>query len=306
MIGAISALLLLAAAPAPAAEPEGIDRREFTCPVGGKAFTQDVGYPTYPLVTFPDGSYPGDDLIDVQIPLCPDNGLVILPDYVAMQEPGTSAMIYSAYSAAELARLPALIADPAYRALAPDGRHVQAHWLATRLGRPALTRLVLLQRATWAATDPALRRRLVGRRVEEGPALIDSADMPDPARRLFRFYIVNGLRELGRFDEALALIDTIERQGPPVPAPVDPDSMYGPGAYAAQMRAVIEAKDIDRFPIALMPPKWANSICNGEDARPPYGPLSATSRATCARRQAEAARKYAEDEASFEEKAVLM
>src|SRR5687767_11674367 len=166
-IAAMSALLAAFAAPAPAAEsqadPEVYDQREFTCPVGGGKFTQDVGYSTYPLVTFPDGSYPGDERIDAQIPVCPDNGLVILPDYEAMQAPGTDRMIYGDYSPAELALLPRLIADPAYDALAPDGRHIQALWLATRLGRPAFTRFTLLQRAGWATTDPALRKRLMTR-----------------------------------------------------------------------------------------------------------------------------------------------
>lgn len=289
-----------ASAAEPSADREAIDRREFTCPVGGAKFTQDVGFSTYPLVTFPDGSYPGDDRIETEIPICPENGLVLIPDFVAMNAPGTSRMIYSEYSSAELARLPALIGDPAYSALKADGRHVQALWLATRLGRPALVRFMLLQRATWAATDPGLRKRLVERFVAEGPALIEAADMPDHGMRRVRYYIVNALRELGRFDEALALIDSIERGGPPVPAPADPDSLYGPGDYASRMRAVIAAKDMDRFPVALMPDKWAASVCGGEAMPPPYGPPSATTRAACARRATEQARRNAQAESEAE------
>jgi hypothetical protein len=309
IIGAISGLFVLLAAPAPAAEsqaePYVFDQREFACPVGGAKFTQDVSYSTFSLVTFPDGSYPGDERIDAEIPVCPDNGLVILPDFAAMAAPGNNSMIYADYSAAELASLPALIVDPTYAALKPDGRHIQALWLATRLGRPAFTRFNLLQRATWAAVDPALRRRLVARLAEEGPGLIDAADLPDQSRRHYRFFIVNALRELGRFDEALALIDAIERQGPPVRAPVDPDNMYGPDEYAPQMRALIAEKDMERYPVRLMPPKWAASACGGEDMRPPYGPLSATSKAACKRRAAEQAREAAEIDAAMEEEEKL-
>ena len=53
--------------------------------------------------------------------------------------------------------------------------------------------------------------------------MIQASDLPDQGKRRVSYYIVNALRELGRFDEALALIDSIERGGPPVPAPADPD-----------------------------------------------------------------------------------
>jgi hypothetical protein len=306
MIGAVSALLLLAAAPAPApagqAEPEVYDQRHFTCPVGGKSFTQDVGYSALPFVTFSDGSYLGDEHIDAQIPVCPDNGLVILPDYRAMEAPGTDRMIYADYSPAELARLPALIADPAYAALKPDGRHIQALWLATRLGRPALYRFILLQRATWAATDPGLRRRLVARLAEEGPALIEAAGLPDRSRRHSTYFIVNALRELGRFDEALALLEKVESQGPPVLAPLDPDNTYGADYYAPLMRKVIAERDMDRFPVRLMPAKWERAVCNeAEELPPPYGPRTAATRTACARLAAERARESAEYQADLKE-----
>ncbi|HMJ93409.1 MAG TPA: hypothetical protein VK472_04850 [Allosphingosinicella sp.] len=307
-IATFAALLTLAASPLSAADPEeepySFDKRQFTCPLGGARFEHDVGYFTYPLVTFPDGSYPGDEGVDAELPACPGSGLLILPDFEASSAAG--GMAYSQYSADELARLPALIADPAYRAAAGDGRHMQAYWLASKLGRPADLRFALLQRSTWAAVDPALRRKLVERLVEEGPALIRSSGDPDSAKRIQLYLIVNGLRELGRFDEALALLERIESEGPAVPAPVDPDSIYGPGAYAPQMRAAIAEKDMDRFPVGLMPPKWAGSICSGEDHRPPYGPLSATTKAACARRQAELTRRYAQEEKTLDEMSALL
>ena len=60
------------------------------------------------------------------------------------------------------------------------------------------------------------------------------------------------------------------------------------------MRAVIAAKDMDRYPVALMPDKWAASVCGGEAMPPPYGPPSATTRAACAHRASEQARRDAQ------------
>src|SRR3569623_2500113 len=70
-------------APPPSPRERSFDVRHFTCPLGGKTFDQDVGYNAFPLITLPDGSWLGDNLIDAQIPICPDNGLVLLPDYAA-------------------------------------------------------------------------------------------------------------------------------------------------------------------------------------------------------------------------------
>jgi len=303
-----SVLLVCAMAlPARAADEKqpGLDVREFTCPIGGKPFRQEVGYRTFPLVTFPDGSYPGDDKIDAQIPVCPDNGLVILPDYEKMAADNADRMPYRNYSPAELAQLPALIADPAYTALKSDGRHMQAYWLATKLGLPAVVRFELLKRATWAATDPALRTKLVERLVAEGPALIDASNLSPSAKRFSRYYVVNGLRELGRFADALALIATIESSGPPVAAPADPDAIFGPDSYADQMRAVIADKNADRFPVRLMPDKWANAICNGTSMRPPYGPQTAATKAGCARRAAESSAREAQSNATIKRSLAL-
>ena len=83
--------------PSPDPVRDGFDKREFTCPVGGAKFSQDVGYSTYPLVTFPDGSYPGDEATDAEIPVCPGNGLVLIPAFEKMGEPGNERISYADY-----------------------------------------------------------------------------------------------------------------------------------------------------------------------------------------------------------------
>lgn len=296
----LAALLLFAALAVPLAAQgaDPIDERRFTCPVGGKAFRQEVGYAAFPLITLPDGSWLGDPMMDVQIPVCPDNGLVILPDYAGME--GQDAMAYGAYSATEIARLPALIADPAYRALAADNRHAQAWWLATQLGRPASLRFHLLQRSSWATTDPALRQRRVAAFAADAPALIEAMDEPAAAKQAHLFHVVNALRELGRFDAALALLDTIEADGP-VPGIASPDDMFAPEAAGPQMRAVIAAGDDDRYPVELLDRRLANDKCSGGVEYPPYDQRTPKTEAACARRRAAADA----EEAVYEEAAAL-
>lgn len=295
------ALLVVAAALAlPAAAEEGLDRRDFTCPVGGERFTQDVGYSAFPLIVLPDGSWLGDALIDVQIPACPKNGLVLLPDYAAMEKAGDAAMLYGDYSAAELAQLPGLIADPAYAALARDNRHAQAYWLATRLGRPATLRFHLLQRSTWATIDPRLRRRRVAAFAADAPALIDAMDLPEEEQHRHRLYVVNALRELGRFDEAIALLQKLEDAGLPGGDAAAPGEMFGafPGE---RMRRALAARDDDRYPVDLLDDRMAGETCSGEPAFPPYDQRTAKTRAACARRQA----AIDATEAAMEEAAAL-
>lgn len=280
------------------------DPRRFTCPVGGAEFEQEVGYYAFPLLTLPDGSWLGDEAIDAQIPLCPGNGLVILPDYAAMEGDGQPSMAYRAYTPAEIGRLPALIADPDYVALKRDGRHAQAYWLATKLGLPPSARFDLLQRATWAAVEPALRRRLVERLAADGPSLIEAARLPGSQARMLNYHIVNALRELGRFDEALALLERIEAGGPPVQPPGQPHRVYGLEEIAPQLRLAIGGKDDGRFPIELLDRRLVDEVCEG-GARPPFDQRTAGTLRACKVRREREARESAEGEAAFDEALAL-
>lgn len=293
----LAGLLLLAVMLAPfavARDAESFDPRSFTCPVGGKKFTQDVGYSSFPLITLPDGSWLGDTEIGAQIPLCPDNGLVLLPDLgKSAAEGGSDRILYSEYSAAEVDRLPALIADPDYRALAAQGRYAQAYWLASKLGRPAEDRFFMLQRSAWATRDPVLRKTLVARFVADAPAVIDGFRGGEAAKRFARTYVVNGLRELGRFDEALALLDSIAAGGSPVPGQHDPESMFGPGEADGPLRLAIQQRDDGRFAAATLPDRMLNDICDGKLAAI-YGPTTEPTRAACKLRR-DAAAKASDD-----------
>jgi hypothetical protein len=280
---AFSALVAGTALAAGAAAPAGLDVRDFTCPLGGAKFTQDVGYPALVLVQFPDGSWLGDHLIDAQIPECPGNGLVLLPDFDGPDE--SSDLTYRTYTAEQLARLPTLVADAEYAALRAKGRYERALWLASRLGLSGNTRLQLLMRSSWATVDPAERKRRVERFVDQAPALIDALDVPESAKSMVRYRLANALRELGRFEEADKVLDAIVAAVPPDAETSNREDYNGLMSAVAQMAEVIGFHDDDRFPVGLSSDKWAARMCGGGEIPPPYGPLSANAKAACERRQ---------------------
>lgn len=300
----LAAMMLLSAIlvpPAAGRDDEAVDQRSFTCPLNDRTFTQDVGYSAFPLITLPDGSWLGDTEIGVQIPVCPDNGLVLIPDLSkSSAEAGDDRILYADYSAAERTRLPALIADPEYAALQADGRYAQAYWLASRLERPAEDRFFMLQRSTWATRDPVLRKKLVARFAAEAPALIDAFGGAETKRRYHRIYVVNALRELGRFNEALAMLDSIEKSGPPVPGQPDPDSIYGPGEAAGPMRRALIGKDDGRFAAELLPKKMVSQVCENRLAAM-YGPTTPATLAACKARRERETRESRALEQEFDE-----
>ena len=286
-IGLILAALLMPGAASPlVAQDDALpaDLREFTCPVGGAHFTHNVAYAAFPLITLPDGSWLGDIGIGVQIPVCPDNGLVLLPDLATSAAGGSQRIIYYSYTPQEIAALPALIADPGYRMFAELGPYAQAAWIAGRIDRPAADRLFMLQRATWATADPALRKRLVELYVAEAPDLINRVDGGEPVRAYHRMFVINGLRELGRFEEAGAMLDALVAAGTLVPGLPDPDSMFAPESPIAAMARAIGQRDDGRFAAETLPDRIFVRYCQGEMA-PMFGPLAPATLAGCKTRR---------------------
>ncbi|MEG3790135.1 hypothetical protein V1318_08385 [Lysobacter sp. CCNWLW3] len=287
-----------AAAPS-AEETTQFDVRRFVCPLGGAEFSQDVGYFSLALVAFADGSWLGDVHIDAQIPECPGNGLLLIPDYLGTDE--SSKLSYLDYTPEQLAQLPALLKSAEFRRQREYSRHDGAQWLATRLGLPAQTRWELLRRGSWATVDPAERKRRVTRLVDEGPALIDGFDTPEANKRVARFYVANALRELGRFDEAHSLLDSIVASLRNDPDSETAQSLRSMGPAIADLGEAIEARDDDRFPVGMSSDKWASKVCGGGPLPPPYGPMTDNARAACERRQQESAASAA----AFQEAARL-
>ena len=283
LLAALASTLVLPVAAKPS--KQGYDVREFVCPIGGKKFRQDVGYSSFPLITLPDGSWFGDTEIGTQVPVCPKSGLVLLPDRALSEVSGRGRILYSSYSAKERELLPSLIADPDYVMLSADGPYAQAWWLATRLNRPAVDRFFMLQRSTWATSDPAKRKRLVARFANEAPAIVDAFKAGESTKRSSMIYVVNALRELGRFGEAAALLDQLDRSGS--------DSEDGSGEYLYQLRLAIAQKDDGRFAAEMVPQPVFEDLCNGRLAAL-YGPTLTATRTSCQIRRGREAKEAAD------------
>ena len=282
---AATAAALLPGTPATAATPV---TQAMTCPIGGKAFN----FATSPAYTTwgerPDGKPYGSLEFPTPLPECPDNGLVLYKDY----EPE------------EVAKLEPLVAGEAYQALRGDVPYYRAYWLMKEMGVPAEASLLALQRAAWQADkQPERRARYLAEFAEE------TAKLPAKPSDLnwigMEGRAINALRELGRFDEALARLGKLPASA--LDAPEGTAGAEGKAAnavriragwasYFKQMRAVIDRKDASAEPFELLPRRiWTERCIAGKG-------LSESQQAHCTAQatvveEARAARAQAEAEA---------
>ena len=253
------------AAPA-AAAPAGPAARLMICPIGGAKFQFQPAAAPVVAGERPDGRPIGGVKFPLALPECPDNGLVLYKDY----------------GPAEVAKLEPLVKSEAYQALRKDGgQYYRAYWLMKEMGEgPELYLWALLQ-ASWEADGkPELRKRYLEELVE--------ASAKVPARPSDLNWIgmegrsINALRELGRFDEALARLDKVPLAGLDVAAPTGPEaaaharSRRGWKTFFAAIRPAIERHDLTAEPLDLLPRSVAAGHCLDE-----AGKLDETGRAWC-------------------------
>jgi hypothetical protein len=267
LAAALAAALASPAAGAPAAPATS---RAMTCPIGGGSFQFQPVAPPVVAGERPDGRPVGGMKFPLPLPECPDNGLVLYKDY----EP------------AEVAKLGPLIESEAYQALRKEGtQYYRAYWLMKEMGvRPQLSLWALLQ-ASWEAEGrPDLRKRYLEELVEA------SAQVPQSPTDLswigMEGRAINALRELGRFDEALARLDKVPLAGLDVPAPTgaaatpqalaQARSRRGWRSFFTAIRPVIERRDSSIEPLDLLPRSVAAGRCIDE-----AGKLDSTGRAFC-------------------------
>jgi hypothetical protein len=268
---ALAALFALFAAPAVGAPVPPPAARQMTCPIGGASF-QFEPIPA-PVVAGerPDGRPIGGTVkFPIALPECPDNGLVLYKDY----------------SPAEVARLEPLVASEAYQALRKDGsQYYRAYWLMKEMGvGPDLYLWALLQ-ASWEADGrPELRKRYLEELVEA------SAKVPPKPADLTWIGMegrsINALRELGRFDEAMARLDKVPLAGLDSPSPAATADNAEAAARARTRRGwynfftalkpAIERHDSSPEPLDLLPRSVAAGRCIDE-----AGKLDETGRAFC-------------------------
>jgi hypothetical protein len=253
-----------------------------TCPIGGASFTYAPEASRPAFGTRPDGKPYGTGAFPGPLPECPDNGLVLYKDY----------------SAAEVAKLEPIVAAADYQALrASDTQYYRAYSLMKALGESPEDYLWALLQASWEAVGkPDLRARYLAELADESgkvpaaPADINWIGMEGRA--------INALRELGRFDEALARLDKVPLTGLDVQVPAGP--VTEPAVLAARqkriwlaffkaVRPVIERKDAQMEPFDLIPRTVAVQRCvEGGDS------LAGDARAFCDRESAAVAAARAE------------
>lgn len=270
----LTAALAAFAFPAAAAPAAPVTTRAMTCPVGGAKFDfqfQPIGRPVV-AGERPDGRPVGGIKLPLPLPECPDNGLVL----------------YKEYDAGEVAKLEPLIASEAYRALRKDDtQYYRAYWLMREMGLPPERYLWALLQASWEADGrPELRKRYLEELVEA------SAKVPPRPGELswigMEGRAINALRELGRFDEALARLDKVPLAGLDSPAPTgaaataqalaQARSRRGWRTFFTAIRPAIERRDSSIEPLDLLPRGVAAGRCLDE-----AGKLDETGRAFCAK-----------------------
>lgn len=248
------AALLVPAAAAAAGFPV---TQEMRCPIGNRSFTftTTASYSTWGAR--PDGKPFGSWTFPLALPECPDNGLVV----------------YDRFEPDEVRRLGPLLASAEYQALRRSGdtSYYRAYWLMRRMGETVPVQLWYLVQAGWQAENGSpLRRRYLEELVARGPELGEPRDEVGLAMRA---RVINALRELGRFDEALAMIRAtpleIARDSEDVRARDDWRGHY------ATLERIVARGDSSVEPIDQIGRREAARRCAETDA------LSETDRALC-------------------------
>jgi hypothetical protein len=237
-------LSALAAAAVPSASLAGIPVEEtMRCPIGDRTFSYmtTASYSTWGAR--PDGKPFGSWEFPLALPECPDNGLVVYDQF----EPG------------EIARLRPLVASSDYQALRTSGdtSYYRAYWLMRRMGAPIPNQLWVLVQASWQAeTDPPLRRRYLEELIARAPEL---GEPRDDVGLAMRARVINALRELGRFEEAEAMIRATPLDIARDSAEVRPTEDWR-GHYR-RLGIIVARRDSSIEPIDMIPRREAERRC---------------------------------------------
>lgn len=213
-----------------------------TCPIGGEKFEAlAAGASHISYGSRPDGVSYG--IGAVPVPECPGNGLVLFDDF----------------DAAAIERLAPLIASPEYRKFAEqDSTYYRAQWLATRIGRPETEALTLLLRATWQAKEKDLPGEADKVRDYQQEFIRRVRALPeDPKDELFiglHARAANALREIGRFEDAAAMLSRLDGW-------VGPQHLPDWQEFVDSMRPIVARRDASIEPLDRIPPRMAAYEC---------------------------------------------
>lgn len=267
-----AAIAALAVFSGPAAgAPAAPAARAMTCPIGGGSFQFAPVAPPVVSGERPDGRPYGAVKFPLALPECPGNGLVL----------------YKEYDSGEVAKLEPLVASEAYQALRKEEtQYYRAYWLMREMGVPAERYLWALLQASWEAEGrPELRKRYLAELVDASAKVPARPD--DLAWIGMEGRAINALRELGRFDEALARLDKVPTASLARPASAGAEpapqarARRGWQNFFAELRPAIERRDSSLEPIDLLPRAVAYGRCLEQ-----AGTLDEVGRAFCEKESA--------------------
>lgn len=263
-------ILPLASMSAVAGTPYEVD---MVCPIGGEKF-KHISTASYSIFgARPDGKPYGSWTFPMPIPVCPSN---LLP-------------IYSKFTPEEIAKLEPLVRSAEYRAIATANKpYFNAAWLMEKSGAKPEAIAWMIVKASWEADDePQLKRAYQEAYVARIRALPEAGDATD-----WLFYQVraaNGLRELSRFEDATAMIATLQPKANALVAaakaePVknnDKDRLENAEylvSFLDKLADTVTARNPSSEPVTMLDPRSAESMCKQEGAA-----LNEADRAACAK-----------------------
>lgn len=217
------------------------------CPIGGEAF-EHISTGAYSVFgERPDGKQYGSWVSPLPLVECPSNGLIV----------------FKQFSEAELNELSGLIATAEYRALRQnESPYYRLHWLRRHLSPTDGDATWHLLHASWESDEVPSRRA----RYQE---LFVTEVMQAPARPADLGWLalqaraINALRELGRFEEATALLSRLPREALAQPSGEEEveEQRQSWRDYLTRIERVIARRDSSSEPFDMIPTMVAASYC---------------------------------------------
>jgi len=237
-------LAALAAVPIPAGATTSYPQ-DFTCPVGGEKFQDQVIASHSSWGYRPDGR-PYGTLPWVPLPECPGNGFLLFQDEFTPQE---------------IAILTPLVESAEYQAMrTAETEHYRAWWLQRALGSASAASLAeTLLVASWQSDGQPARKARYQR------AFVTAADairLNDPAWLVLSLRSANARRELGDFAGAAALLRTAQTVRSAWPQ--EREELEATRAYAADLATLVAEANGAAEPVSMIPQEIGVERCAGK------------------------------------------
>jgi hypothetical protein len=250
-------------------------KQQVTCPIGGEKFQHTFTASHSTFGSRPDGKPYGSWIFPMPIPVCPSNKLPM----------------YSEFSKEQITQLEPLVRSADFREIAAANTpYFTAAWLMQRSGEKPESVAWMVVQASWEADgNPAQKRRYQEDYVARLIALPKGDDLHDWL--FYQIRAANGLRELGRFDETVVLVD---RLAPHAQSALEAAKRKASAdttkrdrevesadylvTYLAKLRATAASLNPAPEPVAMLPLRQARYICQDRIAG-----LNPQDRADCAK-----------------------